>query len=162
LFDEGGPFQPQVGINPDADPPTGEIWVAVTMPFDLNPVATVLSNGETIYKDWDFALNMEFYAINNDGKILDITKLMNGDLGDPFSVMKVIGGECIISGNDSTPGKPYAQLPEAVQKFEGDNIDIVVTPDLALAAIQQSLSALPSMLEDLTKDGSGEDNTGTE
>jgi len=84
---------------------------------------------------------------------------MHGDLGDPFSVMKVIGGECIISGNDSSPGKKYDALPDSIGKFNGDNIDVVMTPDLALAAIQQSLSALPSMLEDLTKDGSGEDNT---
>jgi hypothetical protein len=153
LFDEGGTFEPKIGIDPDADQPTGEIWVAVTMPFDLNPVATEPSN-------FDIGLNMEFYAINNDGNVLDITKLMHGDLGDPFSVMKVIGGECIISANDKVANSAgavvNANLTGDVAKFKGDNIDVVTTPDLALAAIQQSLSVLPSMMEDITKSESTE------
>jgi len=163
MFDEGGIFQPQIGIDPDADPPTGEMWAAVTMPFDIAGFnAESLDEDWTIYKDWDIALNIEFYAINNDGNVLDITKLMTGELGDPFSVMKVIGGECIISGNDGGPAKmdlADVGTGNLRGKFAGDNIDIVMTPDLALAAIQQSLSALPSMMKDIEGDG---DNASTE
>jgi len=159
LFDEDGHFHPQIGIDPDADPPTGEMWVAVTVPFDLasNEFHYTTVEGDKVYTDFDIGLNMEFYAINNDGNVLDITKLMNGDLGDPFSVMKVIGGECIISANDKIANSAgaliNANLTGDVAKFKGDNIDIVMTPDLALAAIQQSLSALPSMMKDIEGDG---------
>jgi len=115
-------------------------------------------------------LARENYVINNSGGIKTVDDFTSSGL-DPFSVLKETAGQTImyVKKAATEPGtwttslnadgsKNYANVYagiSTVDKFDtagnpydfGTNIDLVIVPDLALAAVQRMLPALTSMNE---------------
>ncbi|MEW6042581.1 MAG: hypothetical protein AB1633_13775, partial [Elusimicrobiota bacterium] len=79
-------------------------------------------------------LKSEFYLINNNGSILDKSYLINSEGKDPFTVLKEIAGETIISvKKDTRTGTDYFGKNKTVPS----NIDLVWTPDLIMTVAQK-------------------------
>jgi hypothetical protein len=105
-------------------------------------------------------LTNESYVINNNGSLQKGDDLVNSSL-DPFSIMKNVAGETIMSvkgskGSDGTWTGLKANLTSNEDVFKkdisntdyfayGTNIDVVVIPDLLVAAVQRMLPALTKL-----------------
>jgi hypothetical protein len=98
----------------------------------------------------------ESYVINNNGSLQKGDDLVNSSL-DPFSLMKNMAGESIMSVKKSkgvvglTSANVFSDI-DTVDRFaygnrgtNGTNIDIVVIPDLLMAAVQRMLPALTKL-----------------
>ena len=111
----------------------------------------------------------ENYVINNSGGIKTVDDFTSSGL-DPFSVLKETAGQTImyVKNAANTPDNwtisynpdgsknydaVYAGISNNDRHFDasyfatGTNIDLVIVPDLALAAVQRMLPALTSMNE---------------
>jgi len=105
----------------------------------------------------------ENYAIDNAGSVQTVGSFTNSDQ-DPFSLLKGMAGESVIyvkkanSGTGlTTNAAAYAAIDNSAtgdyfknaggHYTSGTNIDLVIIPDLAVAAIQKMLPALTSLNE---------------
>ncbi len=87
---------------------------------------------------------MESYAINNNGGIRTV-KDFTDTTSDPFSLLKDSAGEIIwYVKNDITTTwvKDTFNQVNPTDKYGVRNIDLVIIPDLALAALQRMISVL--------------------
>jgi len=119
--------------------------------------------GNNISKDVLWFTN-ESYVINNSGSLQKIDDLANSSL-DPFSIMKNIAGESIMSVKGSNAGwlgimgtttrwTSNAAVKADISNTDyfnynsgsrGTNIDIVFIPDLLMAAVQRMLPAITKL-----------------
>jgi hypothetical protein len=113
-----------------------------------------VGNGEVLW------LTNEAYVINNAGSLQKIDDLANSSL-DPFSILKNVAGESIMSikrSNDNYAARTkwvddssvYAAIKQD-DRFaynhapNGTNIDVVFIPDLLVAAVQRMLPAITKL-----------------
>lgn len=112
--------------------------------WDISPDIKLISdrgNGS----DYEFVrMYTEFYGINNNGGILRLSDFTSSS-DDPFTLLKQVAGEQIVFCRDSTdPTRSF---------FEGGNLDLVYTPDIALVTAQK----LAGQIGNLTGSGNGSD-----
>lgn len=102
----------------------------------------------------------ENYAIDNSGAIQKAGDFTRSNL-DPFTILKNTAGETIIYVKGSNSGNPALLTNNAQAKADikdadyftgtryasGTNIDLVIIPDLAVAAVQRMLPALTKLNE---------------
>ncbi len=110
----------------------------------------ILDGYKEFYPDSEVVfLNLEAYVINNDGKILNADDFTDSKL-DPFAVLKNTAVEGIVSASTAPAGRGDPLLKRG-------NIDIVVTPDIVLAAVEK----LASAISDINTSDGDENNTMT-
>lgn len=80
-------------------------------------------------------LNTEIFAINNDGKILNLNDFTNTTSIDPIGLMKESAVEGIISASTMTGAPVMAR----------GNIDLVMTPDIVLAVVEKLASQVSTL-----------------
>lgn len=160
------------------------LWAMNMVPDNTNSNATVGSNGahDTSYeKKGDpnisnftadaylvgnntskdvFWFTTESYVVNNEGSLQNGDSLVNSSQ-DPFSLMKNVAGESILSIKKSLNGYAgrtgwydnkavYADIKQTDyfnynHATNGTNIDVVFIPDLLMAAVQRMLPAITKL-----------------
>ncbi|MEI7481556.1 MAG: FecR family protein [Elusimicrobiota bacterium] len=94
----------------------------------------------------------ENYAINNSGAIQQVEDFTSSNL-DPFTILKNVAGESLMyiktaslgSGLPATNAAAYTSIDPGDYYAGNSNIDLVIIPDLALAAVQKMLPALTKL-----------------
>jgi hypothetical protein len=120
---------------------TGDIWMTTekTFVYDNGLGGGVANNGKAETGEQvagnRVTLNTEVYAINNDGKILNINDFTNSTSMDPIGIMKNSAFEQVISATDNT-GSPV---------MNRGNIDLVMTPDIVLAVVEKLSSQIATL-----------------
>ncbi|HAN04648.1 MAG TPA: hypothetical protein DCQ25_05235 [Elusimicrobia bacterium] len=130
--------------------------------YQYSADAYVLGAGDSTNATNIIWLARENYVIDNSGGIKTVDDFTSSGL-DPFSVLKETAGQTIMYVKKSLTGSPSwisnAAAYEAISDADyfttlgappygtGTNIDLVIVPDLALAAVQRMLPALSSMNE---------------
>jgi len=80
----------------------------------------------------------ESYAINNDGKVLNINDIASNSSLDPFTFLKSVAGENITFCRDSL-GRDGQDF------FARKNIDLIITPDLAITIGTKMMSQVSNL-----------------
>ncbi len=109
-----------------------------------------------------FWLANESYVINNEGSLRSVDSLVNSSQ-DPFSIFKNVAGESVVYvkqsvggwGDNVTTGVKTWISNSAVKADisntdyfthgYGNNIDVVIIPDLVMAAVQKMLPAISKL-----------------
>lgn len=129
---------------------TGDLWALKTEAYKVkSPVGP----------DQVVLLHFEGYLINNDGKILNAKDFTENKSQDPFSVLRTVAGEVVISAQ-----KPNGELVFGANGTRPSNIDLVVIPDLVVAVVKKYGSLAARGLDDEDKHDSetfGDDNIGS-
>lgn len=138
FFLNGSPFivSQEIVKGEDADgSDTDSLWATERVPAyadsDNNGQLsqTELNAGPAMY------LQMEAYVLNSSGKILTIGDFTGNGLEDPFGFAKSISMEGILSVSDHQRNPMYG----------GNNIDLIVIPDLAVAIAQRYGASLATV-----------------
>jgi len=96
----------------------------------------------------------ENYAIDNSGAVQEVDDFVSSNL-DPFTILKNTAGESImyvkkavgvgVGAMPATNAAAYASI-DNTDYYDGvSNIDLVIIPDLALAAVQKMLPAITEL-----------------
>ncbi len=96
----------------------GQLWMHKSTPVNFNPL-----DKEHV----DDVLQLEFYGIDNDGNILSLDYFTESKEIDPFNLLKKSAGEGIISFKED--------------EFKNRNIDLVVTPDIAIPVLRNLVTS---------------------
>ncbi|HBB67134.1 MAG TPA: hypothetical protein DCZ93_07520 [Elusimicrobia bacterium] len=96
----------------------------------------------------------ENYAIDNSGSIQQVDDFVSSNL-DPFTILKNVAGESImyvkkavgvgVGAMPATNAAAYASIDNTDYYAGVSNIDLVIIPDLALAAVQKMLPAITEL-----------------
>lgn len=121
------------GDTVDADgSDSGDLWATTIQgawdaAWDTNADGRMDDEEKMMAGPATITLRLEAYAIDQDGKVLNLDRLTTGALNDPFGVVKSIAAEGIISA--------VGHMGEQV--FNRGNIDLIVIPDLVVAIAQK-------------------------
>jgi len=99
-----------------------------------------VSAGDTLW------LLFENYAIDNGGSVLNINKILSENIIDPFSYLRTVAGEAIVTvkkGNYNTSTNAGGTI-----LFANGNIDLVIIPDLAVDLAQKFASHIQGSFGD--------------
>ncbi|MDD5688089.1 MAG: FecR family protein [Elusimicrobia bacterium] len=111
----------------------GDLWAT-----NISPNVKVEKDGQTKYIN----LFTESYAINNEGKLLNL-KDFTSTSENPFTVLKEVAGEMIVSVREGN-------TVDSMDFLSKGNIDIVITPDIVVS-IAQKLATQASEIADSVK-----------
>jgi hypothetical protein len=113
----------------------GKLWFWAQGPI---PVKEDIS-GDNIVNNKDILwLQTEGYIINNSGNILTSSYFTSNSNKDPFTILKEVAFESIIFVRKDNGGQPG-------EAFFNSNIDLVATPDIALALVKKIAPSLTKL-----------------
>jgi len=116
---------------------TDDLWAwAVIMAYGDTNRNGSLDPGEIVPTN-RVDIQVEGYALNQDGGILNLGDFTGNALDDPFGFMRTIAGESIFTV------APYDSLGHRAQVV--NNIDLVIIPDLAIAIAGQYGASLATV-----------------
>lgn len=126
------------GVDETTD--TGELWgktVGAVRYARLDAAGNPLrdANGDTLpdLTQPPLYLNVELYAINNDGKVLQVSDFASNGDQDPIALLKNIAGEAILCVTD----RPGGGTDLLGRNGGPSNIDLIVTPDIIVNVVQK-------------------------
>ncbi|MEW5995665.1 MAG: hypothetical protein AB1744_14900 [Candidatus Zixiibacteriota bacterium] len=108
---------------------TGYLWNWAKSP-DIQLIDPTNPSNTKLVSLWT-----ETYAINNDGKILNINDIASNSSLDPFTFLKQVAGESIT----------FCQNKDGSDFFVRKNIDLVIPPDLAITMATKMINQIGNL-----------------
>lgn len=123
--------------------PNGDLWNSLETP--INVITEVADTGNFLApgNSADLWLLEESYVIGTGGNILNIDAILESDIVDPFTFMRTVAAQSVITVKASTYNKT---TNAGTTFFRKGNIDLVIIPDLGVDLVQKFAAHLGDSL----------------